>query len=49
MTEQTFIKGKGASEKACLASALGEYFERLSCDYFFVDFHLGQDMNQTAQ
>lgn len=37
-----FTNGKGASRKACLASALGEYFERLSCNYFFADFYLGQ-------
>lgn len=37
-----FTNGKGASEKACLASALGEYFERLSCNYFFADFYLGE-------
>ncbi len=37
-----FTNGKGASRKAGLASALGEYFERLSCNYFFADFYLGQ-------
>ncbi len=37
-----FTNGKGSSEKSCLASALGEYFERLSCNYFFADFYLGQ-------
>ncbi|VAW61323.1 Ribosomal protein S12p methylthiotransferase accessory factor YcaO [hydrothermal vent metagenome] len=37
-----FTNGKGASAKACLASALGEYFERLSCNYFFADFYLGE-------
>ena len=39
-----FTNGKGASSKACLASALGEYFERLSCNYFFADFYLGQEI-----
>ncbi len=38
-----FTNGKGATAKACLASALGEYFERLSCNYFFADFYLGED------
>ena len=38
-----FTNGKGASRKACLASALGEYFERLSCNYFFADFYLGEE------
>lgn len=40
-----FTNGKGASKKAALASALGEYFERLSTNYFFADFWLG---NQVA-
>ncbi len=37
-----FTNGKGATDKACLASALGEYFERLSCNYFFADYYLGE-------
>ncbi|MCW9015173.1 MAG: 30S ribosomal protein S12 methylthiotransferase accessory factor YcaO [Gammaproteobacteria bacterium] len=41
-----FTNGKGASRKACLASALGEYFERLSCNYFFADFYLGEDFSR---
>ncbi len=40
-----FTNGKGASRKACLASALGEYFERLSCNYFFADFFLGEEFS----
>ncbi len=40
--EVMFTNGKGASRKACLASALGEYFERLSTNYFFADFYLGE-------
>ena len=41
---QMFTNGKGASTKSSLASALGEYFERLSCNYFFADYYLGQDI-----
>ena len=41
---QCFSNGKGASKKAALASALGEYFERLSTNYFFADFYLGQEI-----
>ncbi|PVZ86196.1 30S ribosomal protein S12 methylthiotransferase accessory protein YcaO [Serratia sp. S1B] len=41
-----FTNGKGASKKAALASALGEYFERLSTNYFFADFYLGQQIAQ---
>ncbi|MBL1377534.1 30S ribosomal protein S12 methylthiotransferase accessory factor YcaO [Zobellella iuensis] len=39
-----FTNGKGASRKAALASALGEYFERLATNYFFADFYLGRDI-----
>ena len=41
---QCFTNGKGASQKAALASALGEYFERLSTNYFFADFYLGKSI-----
>lgn len=41
---QCFANGKGVSQKAALASALGEYFERLSTNYFFSDFYLGEDI-----
>ncbi|WP_044470949.1 30S ribosomal protein S12 methylthiotransferase accessory factor YcaO [Mannheimia massilioguelmaensis] len=41
---QCFTNGKGASKKAALASALGEYFERLSTNYFFSDYYLGQEI-----
>ncbi len=41
-----FTNGKGASKKAALASALGEYFERLSTNYFFADFYLGKAVAQ---
>ena len=37
-----FTNGKGASKLAALASALGEYFERLSCNYFWNHYYLGQ-------
>ncbi len=37
-----FTNGKGATRLAARASALGEYFERLSCNYFWSDFYLGR-------
>lgn len=40
-----FTNGKGSSAKSCLASALGEYFERLSCNYFFADYYLGEEIS----
>ncbi|MGB9495164.1 MAG: 30S ribosomal protein S12 methylthiotransferase accessory factor YcaO [Azonexus sp.] len=36
-----FTNGKGATKLAALASALGEYFERLSCNYFWNHYYLG--------
>ncbi|MCK5696811.1 MAG: YcaO-like family protein [Gammaproteobacteria bacterium] len=36
-----FTNGKGNTKNACLASALGEFFERLNCNYFFADYYLG--------
>jgi ribosomal protein S12 methylthiotransferase accessory factor len=35
-----FTNGKGACEKSCLASAYGEFFERLASNYFFSDFFM---------
>ena len=37
-----FTNGKGLTKDAALASALGEFFERLNCNYFFADFYLGE-------
>ena len=36
-----FTNGKGATRLAALASALGEYFERLSTNYFWNHYYLG--------
>jgi ribosomal protein S12 methylthiotransferase accessory factor len=36
-----FTNGKGASRLAAQASALGEFFERLSCNYFWTHYYLG--------
>ena len=36
-----FTNGKGASRQACLASALGEFLERLSTNYFWTHYYLG--------
>ncbi|MCH9798565.1 MAG: YcaO-like family protein [Betaproteobacteria bacterium] len=37
-----FTNGKGASQLAARASALGEYFERLGTNYLWTDFYLGE-------
>lgn len=39
-----FTNGKGVTKEAALASALGEFFERLNCNYFFADFFLGEQI-----
>ena len=39
-----FTNGKGATRLACLASALGEFFERLATNYFWTHFYLGPDV-----
>jgi ribosomal protein S12 methylthiotransferase accessory factor len=42
-----FTNGKGLTKDAALASALGEFFERLNCNYFFADFHLGEKISNS--
>jgi len=44
-----FTNGKGTSRKATLASALGEFIERLSTNYFFSDYWLENDCHETKQ
>jgi len=43
-----FTNGKGASKLASLASALGEFFERLSCNYFWTHYYLGAATSRRA-
>jgi ribosomal protein S12 methylthiotransferase accessory factor len=43
-----FSNGKGASQLAARASALGEYFERLSTNYFWTHFYLGETIANHA-
>lgn len=39
-----FTNGKGASKNAAFASALGEYLERISTNYFYSDYYLGEEI-----
>lgn len=39
-----FTNGKGATKEAALASALGEFLERLSCNFFYNDQYFGQTL-----
>jgi ribosomal protein S12 methylthiotransferase accessory factor len=43
-----FTNGKGASQLAARASALGEYFERLGTNYLWTDFYLGEKIANAA-
>ncbi|MGB9149978.1 MAG: 30S ribosomal protein S12 methylthiotransferase accessory factor YcaO [Burkholderiales bacterium] len=43
-----FSNGKGGSELAARASALGEFFERLSTNYFWTHFYLGETISNEA-
>ena len=40
-----YTNGKGATKEAALCSALGEYLERLSCNYFYADYFLGEKIS----
>ncbi len=40
-----FTNGKGAVPKACRASALGEFFERLGCNYLFADYCFSKEIS----
>ncbi|EQC43899.1 OsmC domain/YcaO domain-containing protein [Bacteriovorax sp. Seq25_V] len=39
-----YTNGKGATKDAALASALGEYLERISNNYFYNDYYLGEEI-----
>lgn len=39
-----FTNGKGASKESALCSALGEFLERLSCNFFYNDQYFGHDI-----
>ena len=43
-----FTNGKGASKLAAHASALGEFFERLSCNYFWNHYFLGETIAEAT-
>lgn len=44
-----YTNGKGTSRLACLASGLGEFFERLSTDFFFADYMLPSNDDSGAE
>ena len=40
-----YTNGKGATKGAALCSALGEYLERISTNYFYSDYYLGEEIS----
>ncbi|WP_295009014.1 OsmC domain/YcaO domain-containing protein [uncultured Dechloromonas sp.] len=43
-----FTNGKGATKESALASALGEYIERLNCNHFYNDQFWGEEIANAA-
>ena len=43
-----FTNGKGATKESALASALGEFIERASCNHFYNDQYWGEDIGNAA-
>jgi ribosomal protein S12 methylthiotransferase accessory factor len=43
-----FTNGKGATKESALASALGEFIERLNCNHFYNDQFWGEDIANAA-
>ena len=43
-----FTNGKGSTKESALASALGEYIERLSCNHFYAGTFWGEDIANAA-
>ncbi|MCP1365792.1 OsmC domain/YcaO domain-containing protein, partial [Halomonas sp. BBD48] len=43
-----FTNGKGATKEAALCSALGEFIERLSCNFFYNDQFFGTEIADSA-
>ena len=39
-----FTNGKGSTKESALASALGEYIERLNCNHFYAGVYWGEDI-----
>ena len=43
-SQMCFTNGKGATKESALASALGEFIERLNCNFFYNDQFWGEDI-----
>lgn len=47
-SQMCFTNGKGATKESALASALGEFIERLNCNFFYNDQFWGEDIANAA-
>lgn len=43
-----YTNGKGATKESALCSALGEYIERMSNNYFYNDYYLGEEIQKSS-
>lgn len=43
-SELCFTNGKGSTKESALCSALGEFIERLSCNFFYNDQYFGEEI-----
>ena len=43
-----FTNGKGSTKESALASALGEYIERINCNHFYAGSYWGEDIANAA-
>jgi ribosomal protein S12 methylthiotransferase accessory factor len=39
-----YTNGKGSTKESALCSALGEYIERISCNFFYNDYYFGEEL-----
>jgi ribosomal protein S12 methylthiotransferase accessory factor len=39
-----YTNGKGTTKESALCSALGEYIERMSCNFFYNDYYFGEEI-----
>jgi ribosomal protein S12 methylthiotransferase accessory factor len=39
-----YTNGKGATKESALCSALGEYIERMNCNFFYNDYYFGEEI-----
>ena len=47
-SQMCFTNGKGATKEAALASALGEFLERLNCNFFYNDQFFGEEIANSS-